>query len=157
MMIYIYMKKTTICGSTITSSLYLFPAHHQMEILGRCLVVIVLTIAISAFLLAYFKAHEAAVEGFKSAVAIAVAMIPNGLPALVTIVLAMGTRRMADRNAIIKQLPCVETLGSLTVICSDKTGTLTKNEMTLVSLQTVENVYDATGVGYAPTGTFLHE
>ncbi len=126
----------------------------QMEILGRVLAVIVITIAVSAFLLAYLHAGNDPVEAFKSAVSIAVAMIPNGLPALVTIVLAMGTARMAERNAIIKQLPCVETLGSLTVICSDKTGTLTKNEMTLVSLRTVGAQYDATGVGYAPNGTF---
>jgi P-type E1-E2 ATPase len=97
------------------------------------------------------------VEAFKSAVAIAVAMIPNGLPALVTIILAMGTSRMAKHNAIIKQLPCVETLGSLTVICSDKTGTLTKNEMTLVSLYTSVAQYDISGVGYEPTGIFSHE
>ncbi|KAG1675876.1 hypothetical protein FOA52_001533 [Chlamydomonas sp. UWO 241] len=124
----------------------------QMEILGRWLAVIVVVIAVAAFLLALLHADEGFTSSFESAVAIAVAMIPEGLPALVTIVLALGTKKMADNKAIIRQLPCVETLGSLTVICSDKTGTLTKNEMTVVAMQSSSNRYDVTGVGYDPTG-----
>eukprot|EP00882_Tetradesmus_deserticola_P009077 GHRQ01009576.1.p1 GENE.GHRQ01009576.1~~GHRQ01009576.1.p1 ORF type:complete len:554 (+),score=246.57 GHRQ01009576.1:243-1904(+) len=129
----------------------------QMEILGRWLAIIVVTIAVAAFLLALLLAKEPFVDAFESAVAIAVAMIPEGLPALVTIVLALGTKKMADHAAIIRQLPCVETLGSLTVICSDKTGTLTKNEMTAVALQASGMRYNITGVGYEPKGEFTRD
>jgi P-type E1-E2 ATPase len=89
----------------------------QLEILGRWLAIVVLIIALISFFLAHYRAGESWVDAFSSAVAIAVAIIPEGLPALVTIVLAIGTTVMARNNAIIRSLPCVETLGSLTVIC----------------------------------------
>jgi magnesium-transporting ATPase (P-type) len=93
-------------------------------------------------------------ELFFASVALAVAAIPEGLPAIITITMAMGVQRMAKRNAIIRRLPAVETLGSVTVICSDKTGTLTRNEMTVTKLITTEGAYRVDGVGYNPQGSF---
>jgi magnesium-transporting ATPase (P-type) len=92
------------------------------------------------------------VELFQAVVGIAVSLIPEGLPALITITLAIGVQRMAQRNAIIRRLPAVETLGSVSRICSDKTGTLTLMEMMVVSAVTAESVYQITGHGYAPEG-----
>src|SRR6516165_5167522 len=92
------------------------------------------------------------VELFQAVVGIAVSLIPEGLPALITITLAIGVQRMAQRNAIIRRLPAVETLGSVSRICSDKTGTLTLMEMMVVSAVTAESAYQVTGDGYAPEG-----
>jgi magnesium-transporting ATPase (P-type) len=92
------------------------------------------------------------VELFQAVVGIAVSLIPEGLPALITITLAIGVQRMAQRNAIIRRLPAVETLGSVSRICSDKTGTFTLMEMMVVSAVTAESAYQITGDGYAPEG-----
>ncbi|WP_409363047.1 HAD-IC family P-type ATPase [Bradyrhizobium lablabi] len=92
------------------------------------------------------------VELFQAVVGIAVSLIPEGLPALITITLAIGVQRMAQRNAIIRRLPAVETLGSVSRICSDKTGTLTLMEMMVVSAVTAEGAYQITGNGYSPEG-----
>jgi magnesium-transporting ATPase (P-type) len=92
------------------------------------------------------------VELFQAVVGIAVSVIPEGLPAIITITLAIGVQRMAQRNAIIRRLPAVETLGSVSRICSDKTGTLTLMEMMVVSAVTAEAAYQVTGNGYAPKG-----
>eukprot|EP00285_Hemiselmis_virescens_P013221 CAMPEP_0173380530 /NCGR_PEP_ID=MMETSP1356-20130122/3202_1 /TAXON_ID=77927 ORGANISM="Hemiselmis virescens, Strain PCC157" /NCGR_SAMPLE_ID=MMETSP1356 /ASSEMBLY_ACC=CAM_ASM_000847 /LENGTH=1147 /DNA_ID=CAMNT_0014334157 /DNA_START=96 /DNA_END=3539 /DNA_ORIENTATION=+ len=127
----------------------------QLEIFGRWISCFVFVVGSITFVISFKDVgvgSDDIGDAFKSAVSVAVAIIPEGLPAVVTISLALAMQMLAKRNAIIRQLPAVETLGSVTVICSDKTGTLTKNEMTVQAIQTSEEQIDISGVGYAPEG-----
>jgi magnesium-transporting ATPase (P-type) len=129
------------------------PLIRQMNQFGHILAILIVAFAVLTFTMGYLVGGGEPVELFLAAVALAVAAIPEGLPAVMTIVLAIGVRRMANRNAIIRRLPAVDTLGALTVICSDKTGTLTRNEMTVTSIVTGGAVFEVSGVGYAPHGS----
>ena len=107
-------------------------------------------------LLAGWLHGDSLLDTFMAAVALAVGAIPEGLPAAITIMLAIGVGKMAQRHAIIRRMPAVETLGSTTVICSDKTGTLTQNQMTVQEVCTGEACYEFSGVGYAPQGEVVY-
>ncbi len=133
------------------------PLLRQVAQFSRWLSGAIVVAALGTFLLGYFLRGYAAHEMFLAAVSLAVAAIPEGLPAIMTITLAIGVQRMAQRNAIIRRLPAVETLGSVTVICSDKTGTLTRNEMTVQSLVSAADSWQVEGVGYRPEGRFLRD
>jgi len=128
------------------------PLLARMSAFGRVLTAVVLAAAALLFAFGWGVRGLPAAEVFMAAVGLAVAAIPEGLPAIMTIALAIGVQRMAARHAVIRRLPAVETLGSVTVICSDKTGTLTKNEMTVQQLVLAGQVLDVPGAGYAPTG-----
>ncbi len=127
------------------------PLQHRLQQFGYTLLWMALAVVAVVFLLGYLRG-EPAVLMLLTAVSLAVAAVPEGLPAVVTITLALGVTRMARRHALIRKLPAVETLGSATVICSDKTGTLTKNEMTVTRLFTGDGVFEVTGEGYEPVG-----
>ena len=120
---------------------------------SKVLLYVILAFAAVTFLVGTARG-ERWVDMFMAAVALAVGAIPEGLPAAMTITLAIGVAKMAARNAIIRKLPAVETLGSASVICSDKTGTLTQNQMTVQVIYADEKQYEVTGVGYEPKGEF---
>ncbi len=128
------------------------PLLRQMAQFGRWLTVAILGIALITFAFGLLVRDYAAADMFLAAVSLAVAAIPEGLPAIMTITLAIGVQRMASRNAIIRKLPAVETLGAVSVICSDKTGTLTRNEMTVRTIATATDLFELSGTGYDPHG-----
>ena len=127
------------------------PLTRKIAEFSKLVLWVIVGLAVVTFALGVARG-EAPVEMFMAAVALAVGAIPEGLPAAVTIVLAIGVSRLAKRKAIIRKLPAVETLGSTTVICSDKTGTLTKNQMTVQEIFAGGRIYAVTGAGYEPLG-----
>ena len=128
------------------------PLQRRLEQFGYTLLWLALVMVTVVFALGYLRG-EPLMAMFLTSVSLAVAAVPEGLPAVVTITLALGVTRMVKRHALIRKLPAVETLGSATVICTDKTGTLTKNEMTVTRLFVGERAFNVTGEGYAPIGT----
>ena len=136
------------------------PLQNEVARIGRMLgiaVVIIAAVVVATALLAFdVRGSADIITVLLLGVSLAVAAVPEGLPAILSVVLAMGVQRMAKRHAIVKQLSSVETLGSTSVICSDKTGTLTRSEMTIEQVMTASGGTRVTGVGYAPTGRVEH-
>jgi magnesium-transporting ATPase (P-type) len=131
------------------------PLIRQMEAFAHVLTIVILAVSAVVFALAYGLRGYGLPDAFMIVVGLAVAAIPEGLPAVITITLAIGVQRMAARKAIIRRLPAVEALGSVSVICSDKTGTLTRNEMMAKTVLGLGARLEVTGEGYAPRGSFM--
>ncbi|WP_142828676.1 cation-transporting P-type ATPase [Planococcus soli] len=133
------------------------PLLKQTAAFGKVISLIIVISAAVMFGIGYvFHDYETA-DLLLAIIGLTVAAIPEGLPVVLSIILALGVQRMAGKNAIVRNLPSVETLGAVTVICSDKTGTLTKNEMTVTSVMLKDKEFSVTGTGYSPTGTILHD
>ena len=131
------------------------PLQEKMSEIGKQLSIVAISIVVVIFIVGALQ-QKSLLEMFTIGVSLAVAAIPEGLPIVVTVTLALGVTRMAKRRAIVRQLPAVEALGATTVICTDKTGTLTKNEITVTEVATVHNSYHVTGVGYDSKGSFYN-
>jgi magnesium-transporting ATPase (P-type) len=131
------------------------PLLKQIKRFGYAITASIAVVSVIVFMFGRWVRHLPFVEIFQAVVGLAVSVIPEGLPALITVTLAIGVQRMAKRHTIIRLLPAVETLGSVSRICSDKTGTLTLMEMMVVSAVTAESAYDITGQGYASGGEVL--
>ena len=128
------------------------PLVAQMDHFARWLSFLILLASGLLLAYGYFVSHHDFSEVFIAVVGIAVAAIPEGLPAVMTITLAIGVQAMAQRHAIVRRLPAIEAIGSVSVICTDKTGTLTRNEMAVVAAETLEGAFEIAGEGYAPDG-----
>src|SRR3984893_12809525 len=133
------------------------PLLRQIKKFGYAITAVIAVVGALVFAYGKWVKGMDFVELFQAVVGIAVAVIPEGAPAIITITLAIGVQRMAQRNAIIRRLPAVETLGSVSRICSDKTGTLTLMEMMVASAVTAQSVYSVTGQGYAAEGQVLKD
>jgi magnesium-transporting ATPase (P-type) len=135
------------------------PLQREVERIGRALGVAVIVIAVvvvgAILLTAHLEQASDFVDVLLVGVSLAVAAVPEGLPAILSVVLALGVQRMARERAVVKKLSSVETLGSASVVCSDKTGTLTRNEMTIEKVVTASGEVDVTGSGYRPEGELL--
>ncbi|MCA1444266.1 HAD-IC family P-type ATPase, partial [Ensifer sp. IC4062] len=131
------------------------PLLRQVNDFGRMITWFAIGTAAALFAFAVLVRSYDWLEALMVVVALAVGVVPEGLPAVITITLAIGVRRMAARNAVVRRLPAVETLGATSVICSDKTGTLTKNEMTVRQVVTALGVTELSGSGYAPEGRLM--
>ncbi len=130
------------------------PLMNKIDKFGKKLSIFIVLLSAVLFAIGYFIQDSSVTEMFMVVVSLAVAAIPQGLPAIMTVTLALGVQQMAKRNAIMRKLPAVETLGSVTVIFSDKTGTLTRNEMTVAKVALADKVYTVSGKGYSPEGQF---
>jgi Ca2+-transporting ATPase len=130
------------------------PLQRKLEQLGKILIVVALLLTLLVVVAGVVHGHDVYTM-FLAGVSLAVAAIPEGLPAIVTVALSLGVQRMIRKNAIVRKLPAVETLGCASVICSDKTGTMTQNKMTVTHLWSGGTTWTVTGTGYHPEGTFL--
>lgn len=133
------------------------PLEKRMAVVGKWIGIIAIIVTISVGIVGIVLEGRPILDMILWAVSLAVAAVPEALPAIVTGALAIGMYRMAKVNTIVKRLPAVETLGSTSVICSDKTGTMTKGEMTVQRIHVNDQVTKVTGIGYAPTGEFIFE
>lgn len=133
------------------------PLTRKLASFSRVLALWIVVLSVAIFCFGIAVRGLPASEMFMVMIAIAVSAIPEGLPAVISIILALGMRAMARRNAIVRHLPVVEALGGATVICTDKTGTLTKNELMVTDIITYDHAFDVSGVGYAPEGKILFE
>ncbi|REJ65434.1 MAG: cation-transporting P-type ATPase [Planctomycetota bacterium] len=132
------------------------PLIRRLASFSKVITVAIMLFCVFVFLLGVLTG-QAVADMLMAAVALAVSAIPEGLPAIMTIALAIGVKRMALRNAVVRKLPAVEALGSATVICSDKTGTLTRNEMTVTQVVCADGSFSVTGSGYEPIGVVMDE
>lgn len=124
----------------------------QMDKLGKAIFIIILVMMAALFVFSVLFRDMPVSELMLSLISLAVASVPEGLPAIISIILSLGVQTMARQKAIIRKLPTVETLGAMTVICSDKTGTLTMNEMTVKAVITADTIYRVEGDSYEPVG-----